>query len=177
MADEAAAPVFGWRFWSFEPARGRLYAPYALEARLVRELDSAGEIVAVCDRNHAPPAPHCYCGVHAFNDSALLFELEAPPRHTLEKKRWRCCSRDLRCAVTFGVVGGPIRADRTGVGSLVNGSFRGSRYTARAIVIPRDQRKVALRPNVPVYYGITPATCRSVKADVRERTESYARQP
>jgi hypothetical protein len=44
--------VFGWRFWSFEPARGRLYAPYALQGNVVRELNSAGEIVAACAHNH-----------------------------------------------------------------------------------------------------------------------------
>jgi hypothetical protein len=181
MGDEPAAPVFGWRFWAFEHARGRLYAPYALEANLVQELNPAGEIAAICERNHTPPAPGCYCGIHAFTDWSFLFRLEAPPRSTLERKRWRWrfdgAVRGLRCAVTFGVVDGPIRPDRTGVGPLVKGSFRGLRYTALALVIPQDLQQVELRPNVPLYYGVTPAMCRSVEADVRGRTESYARQP
>jgi hypothetical protein len=173
MSDDRAAvrssPEYGWRFWAFEPARGRLYSPYALQAKLVRELNSAGEIVALCDRNHTPPAPHCYCGAYYFSDWSLLFELEAPPR-----KRWRWhidgTARTLRCAVTYGVVAGPIRPDRTGVGSFRGGSFRGRRYTALAVVIPQDLQQVELRPKVPaVFHGITPATCRSVEVDLFQR--------
>jgi hypothetical protein len=109
--------------------------------------------------------------VYAFNDWSLL---EAPPRHTLEKKRWRGARETF--GALYGVVDGPIRADRTGLGSFRGRSFRGSRYTVLAVVIPRDQRQVELRPKVPVYFGITPANCRSLEAEWAEenRAGSYA---